>query len=148
LLEVLNQLEISHLQKRLITELSSGELQRVALATALAPKPPVLILDEPMARIDSKMEINLAKILNDIARHGQSVIIFEHRLDYLLIYADYLILLDSGKIDAQGKPIEIIDKLETVDIPEVSRINWPGLMYRPLSLSQARELLLDKILEN
>ena len=55
--EVFSLLEIDHLRHKIQTELSSGEIQRVALAVAIAPKPPVLVLDEPMARIDLKSEI-------------------------------------------------------------------------------------------
>ena len=141
---ILDQLEISHLRYRLITELSSGELQRVALATALAPKPPILIFDEPMARIDPKSEIKLARILQSLTRQGHLVIAFEHRLDYLLPLADRLLLLDNGRLIADGEPRSLLDKMKDVDLPEVSELNYPGITQRILDLDEA-EMLLSKI---
>ncbi|MHA1778675.1 MAG: ABC transporter ATP-binding protein [Candidatus Heimdallarchaeaceae archaeon] len=120
--ELLEQLNITHLRHRLITELSSGELQRVALAIAFAPKPPILILDEPMARIDPKTEIELATILKDLAREGTLVIVFEHHLDYLLAKADHIVVLKEGKIIDEGASKEIVHSLQEIDLPEVSMI--------------------------
>ncbi|MFW9991140.1 MAG: energy-coupling factor ABC transporter ATP-binding protein [Candidatus Odinarchaeota archaeon] len=143
---VLKQLDIAHLRTRLITELSSGELQKVALATALAPLPPLLILDEPMARIDSRTEIILAMILKDLARKGHLVIAFEHRLEYLLPEADHVILLEKGKIIAEGNPGQVLEQLVDVDLPEVAGID--SLKRRPLDLNDARELILELVSTN
>ncbi|MHA2295528.1 MAG: energy-coupling factor ABC transporter ATP-binding protein [Candidatus Hodarchaeales archaeon] len=140
---VLERLDIVHLRERLVTELSSGELQRVALATAIAPAPPILILDEPMARIDSRTEIVLARLLKELAQNGQLIIAFEHRLDYLLPLADRVIVLESGNIVAEGDPSSIIDQLVGVDLPEVSEVY--SFDNRPIDLEEARQLLLDKL---
>ncbi|MFW9905062.1 MAG: energy-coupling factor ABC transporter ATP-binding protein [Candidatus Thorarchaeota archaeon] len=145
---VLEQLEILHLRFRLMTELSSGELQRVALATAIAPKPPILIFDEPMARIDPMSEITLASVLYNLSHTGHLIIAFEHRLDYLLALADRVILLQDGKIIADGKPKSLLAKLQDVDLPEVSEICIPGESQQILDLDEAKSLLLKKIPEN
>lgn len=142
ILDVLDQLEISHLHKRLMTELSSGELQRVALATALAPQPPILILDEPMARIDPKSEIRLANILLGLSQQGNLVLAFEHRLDYLLPLADRIIILENGRVVADGEPRSLLDDLKDVDLPEVSELNWKGITQQPLSINEAKNHLL------
>lgn len=142
--EVLGTLDISSLQKRLITELSSGELQRVELATAIAPSPSLLILDEPMARIDPRAEIQLANNLRKIADNGHTCLVFEHRLDYLLDIADRLIILDEGKIVGDDAPSNIIHKLKKVDLPELTQINVPT--KRPISsIMKAREILREKL---
>ena len=145
--DILHQLEIHHLQNRLMTELSSGELQRVALATALTPQPPVLILDEPMARIDPKSEIKLAQILHGLSQQGHLVLAFEHRLNYLLPLADRMVILDNGKKIADGKPRSLLDDLKDVDIPEVSELSCKGITQQPLSINEAKEILLTSYSE-
>ncbi len=116
---ILDLLKIKHLKKRLITELSSGELQRVALAVAIITEAPLIILDEPIARIDSNSEVMLTELLRDIADKGHLVIAFEHRLDYILQKADRLIILDEGKIISDGLPKKTVDLLKNIDPPEI-----------------------------
>lgn len=147
IVDILDQLEISHLRYRLITELSSGELQRVALATAIAPRPPILIFDEPMARIDPKSEITLARILYNLAQNGHLVIAFEHRLDYLLPLADRIVILENGKVIADGKPRSLLDSIKHVDLPEVSELNWQDITQQPLSINEAKRHLLKHFSE-
>ncbi len=135
----LEKLNISHLRNRLITELSSGELQKVSLASALASSPSILILDEPIARIDPKTEIELVNLLRNIADNGHIVIAFEHRLDYILSKADRLIILDKGKIIADGDPKKHVQLLEKIDPPEISTIEFPTQDSLFLSLEDAIE---------
>lgn len=143
--QVLNQLGIPHLRYRLITELSSGELQRVAIANVLAHRPKILILDEPMARIDPKTEIYLAKILKELTLQGHLILAFEHRLDYLLPFADRLLLLEEGKLIGDDKPELLLAQIKDVDLPEVSELNWPGIKHRYLTIEEAKISLLEKI---
>lgn len=121
--KVLNQLRISHLKNRVITELSSGELQKVALATALISEPSIIILDEPFARIDSDSEITLIENLAELKKTSL-IIILEHHLDYILELADYIILLDKGKIISKGLPKSVLDDLNH-NKPEISQILIP-----------------------
>ncbi|MFX0170415.1 MAG: ABC transporter ATP-binding protein [Candidatus Hodarchaeota archaeon] len=139
--EVLKTLNITHLSSKLMTELSSGELQRVSFAAALALSPPILILDEPMARIDPKSEIMLVKILEKLAKAGHLILAFEHRLDYLLTAADQILFIDEGIIQAKGPPREILEKMKGVDVPEVSEIVIDEKYQRPIDISEALSLL-------
>ena len=139
--EIFSILDINHLRNRIQTEISSGELQRVALATAFAPKAPILILDEPMARIDLKSELLLVKILKQLVDLGHTIIAFEHRLDYLLSIADTVILLDNGFLRAQGNPKDIVQMLSTVDVPEVSLLRIDDNIDYPLSITEAEKLV-------
>ncbi|MFX0207313.1 MAG: energy-coupling factor ABC transporter ATP-binding protein [Candidatus Hodarchaeota archaeon] len=139
--DVLKTLNITHLSSKLMTELSSGELQRVSFATALALSPPILILDEPMARIDPKSEILLVRILEKLAKAGHLILAFEHRLDYLLTAADQILFIDEGTIQAKGPPREILEKMKGVDVPEVSEIAIDEKNQRPIDISEALALL-------
>ncbi len=139
--DILNQLEINHLRFRLITELSSGELQKIAIATALIHSPDFLILDEPMARIDPASEIRIAEILRSIADKGKTLLIFEHRLDYLFPFADQVIYLSDGKITFKGKPKEIPNLNLEIDLPEVSEIIVPKNKQKLMNLIEAKSYL-------
>ena len=121
--QVLEELGISKLKRRLIPELSSGELQRVFLASALAFTPPIIILDEPIARIDPKTEVKLVELLRNLADKGHLVIAFEHRLDYIATKADRLIILKKGEIVSDEHPSKTIEMLEEIDPPELSLID-------------------------
>ena len=143
--EVFTLLKIEHLRNKIQTELSSGELQRVALATALSPDVPILIFDEPMARIDLKSELLLVDLLQDLVKEGKIVVAFEHRLDYLFEVADKVIVLDEGLVVAQGKPTEVSKRVLTIDPPEVALLNTLSGKI-PISLREAQEILKDLLL--
>lgn len=139
--EILELLDISHIRYKLMTELSSGELQRVALATAIIASPPLLILDEPFSRIDPKSEMIFASLLRRMADRDQCIIVFDHRLDYILPYADKVIYLSNGKKSIEGTSREVISYLSDVDVPEVSEIINPMNKNQFLTIEQAIESL-------
>ncbi|MHA1304624.1 MAG: ABC transporter ATP-binding protein [Candidatus Heimdallarchaeaceae archaeon] len=141
--EVMQKLGILHLQRRIIPELSSGELQRVELATSIGNNPPILVLDEPMARIDPQSEITIAKIMRSLADSGHLVLAFEHRLDYLLSFADRIILLDGGRIVKDGKPKEVISDLTNVDLPEVVDIFNKLFDDKILTVKEAKNKIIE-----
>lgn len=139
----LRSLSILHLKYRLITELSSGELQKVALATAIACEPKILILDEPMARLDPKSEIELVQTLHKLLDQERLVMVFEHRLDYLLPYADRLIVLDDGQLIQSGNPREILGSLSGVDLPEISELAGANIKSPSIDINEITESLGD-----
>ncbi|MHA1215140.1 MAG: ABC transporter ATP-binding protein [Candidatus Hodarchaeales archaeon] len=138
---VLKELGISHLKNKLITELSSGELQKVSIATAIAPDPPILIFDEPMARIDPNSEISITNILRKLCNNGKLVIAFEHRLDYLFSKADIVYFIDKGKIKVSGTPQEVVGSIHGVDLPEVAEIKIEGRNKRFIDLEEVKSFL-------
>ncbi|MHA1221903.1 MAG: ABC transporter ATP-binding protein [Candidatus Heimdallarchaeaceae archaeon] len=142
--ETLSLLEISKLHNRLVTELSSGELQRVFLASSLVYRPPILILDEPIARIDPKTEVKLSNILAGLAKRGHLVIAFEHRLDYILAKASRLLILDKGRLIADGKPGENVQLLEQIDPPEIFSVNQLNKINNALSIEEAINIYSKK----
>lgn len=132
------ELGIEHLQGRIMTELSSGELQKVSLATAIACQPPILVLDEPMARVDSRTGVKIAQLIQQLARQDHLILVFEHHLEHLLPIADRLIILRHGQVVADGIPRSVVDELDRVDLPEVCQLHAPG-NSQPLSLDEAVE---------
>lgn len=84
-LETLQEMEIGHLQNRNLTALSGGQLQRVLIARALACRPEVLILDEPTAHIDPKIEKGIFDLLKRL-NERLTVIVVSHDIGFIVEY--------------------------------------------------------------
>ncbi|SHE98424.1 ABC transporter ATP-binding protein [Clostridium fallax] len=94
-----------------IANISGGERQRAWIAMALAQKPKVLLLDEPTTYLDINNQIEileLVKELND--KLNLTVVMVLHDLNQAAKYSNKVLVLKDGKIEAQGKPEEILDK--------------------------------------
>ncbi|MCK5270842.1 MAG: ATP-binding cassette domain-containing protein, partial [Sedimentisphaerales bacterium] len=86
--------------------LSGGQLQRIAIARAILRNPAILIFDEAMSQIDADSEAKIQKALAEFAR-GRTSFIIAHRLS-TIIDADRILVLDYGKLIAQGKHQELL----------------------------------------
>lgn len=82
--------------------LSGGERQRVVLASALAQSPEFLLLDEPTTFLDLKHQISMYRLLRDLCRQGLGVVTVTHDLNLALTYAARVLLLDRGRVAADG----------------------------------------------
>lgn len=99
---------------RPIGTLSGGERQRARVARALAQEPAALALDEPTAALDVAHEMAIFELLRDLGRAGTTVLLVTHNLNLAARYAGRLVLLDRGRIAAQGTPAEVLTR-ETVE---------------------------------
>jgi energy-coupling factor transport system ATP-binding protein len=103
--EVALALGIDQLLERTTDTLSGGELQRVALAGALATRPRLVLLDEPTSQLDPVAGDELISLLRRLNEEwGVSVILGEHRLERCLAAADRVVALDSGAVAFEGAP--------------------------------------------
>ena len=120
-------------RSRVISTLSGGENQRAMIARALAQKPTILLLDEPVAHLDIKYKITVLDLVRQLSRDGLSVVVSLHDLNLAGIYADRIALLSKGRLFALGGPAAILTEknLETVYETEVLVGNHP-LNHRPL----------------
>jgi iron(III) transport system ATP-binding protein len=110
--ELLQLIHMTHLADRLPYQLSGGQQQRVALARALAPKPPLLLLDEPFANVDTTLRQQLIRALKQIVAHeNTSVILVTHDRNEAFALADRVAILMPGK---QGSHIVQCASPETV----------------------------------
>ncbi len=92
-------------------ELSGGQQQRVALAGVLAMKPTVIVLDEPTSFLDPRTAEGLMRAVDDLRReHGITILVVEHRLDLVSRYAERLVVMDRGKIVADGGLEDVLDQ--------------------------------------
>lgn len=102
-------LGIERLLGRRTDELSGGELQRVVLAAALAPEPPLLALDEPTSQLDPE---SAGEFLRAVARarrkRGLTVLLADHRLEQSLEVADRVLVLNDGALEFDGDPAQYL----------------------------------------
>lgn len=100
---VLHMVGMDGYRRRVPTSLSGGQMQRVAIAAALACHPRILVLDEPTAALDPEGTREVFRALDTIRRNRQlTVIMAEQDTDGLARYADHIMVLDCGSIVAQG----------------------------------------------
>ena len=112
--ELMKLVNIKGLEKRYPNQLSGGQRQRVAFARALAPKPEILLLDEPFAAIDAKVRQELRNWLREtIDKVGITSIFVTHDQEEAIEVADEIIITNNGKIEQVGTPKEIYSSPRT-----------------------------------
>jgi iron complex transport system ATP-binding protein len=99
--------DITAFAARDFRSLSGGEKQRVILASALAQEPQTLLLDEPTTFLDLKHQLAMYKLLSSLAKR-MLVVAITHDLNLALRFSDRVIVMENGKIAAQGPPNEAL----------------------------------------
>jgi len=118
-------LELAPLLGRRIDTLSTGERSRVLIARALAPRPKLLLLDEPTANLDPLWQIRLMELVRDeIKGGGRAALVAIHDLDAARRYADRILVMDHGRIAAAG-----LDGPHVADIFGIERV---GSVWQPV----------------
>ena len=108
--EALELVELTTFAQRSVTDLSGGEKQRVALARALAPRPRLLMLDEPLGALDRSLRDQLIYDLRKILRKsGIPAIYVTHDQEEAYTIADRMLLLKDGKVVQSGTPQEVYE---------------------------------------
>ncbi len=107
--EALADMGISDLRDRVIASLSGGQKQKVAIASILALKPKVLVLDEPTAELDPASSLQVFNLLARYAReHGTTVVVVEQKIALLSQFADMLVIVDGGKVRFADTPESVL----------------------------------------
>jgi len=106
--ELIETIELGDLQNRNTDHLSGGQKQRVALARALVRKPEILMLDEPLSALDTKMRAKLQDHILKVHRQYQlTTLLISHEISEVIKMSDQIFILEEGKIVNQGRPIDI-----------------------------------------
>ncbi|MCF8885141.1 MAG: ABC transporter ATP-binding protein [Nitrososphaerota archaeon] len=121
-------LGIEDLRERSPVELSSGQKQKVAIASILAMKPKVMLLDEPTSSLDPVSAKQLVELIAELnRRHGLTIVITEHRIDMLLPYISRIVVIEDGEIALDGDPRQVLEKYDLrvhgVAIPKLVRVS-------------------------
>lgn len=109
--------DLSRFETRLMNHLSGGERQRVVLARALATGSKILLLDEPTANLDLAHQAMMFRLVRErCLQSNYSAIVITHDLNLAAEFADEIIMLNRGRIDASGTPEEVLttDNVEEV----------------------------------
>jgi iron complex transport system ATP-binding protein len=106
--EVMDFLKVSHLAETGIGEISTGEARRVLISRALVPDPSTLLLDEPTSSLDPAASRSLLIILRELVSHGKNLIIITHNLTDIIPEVKRVILMNHGKICADGLKEKIL----------------------------------------
>jgi energy-coupling factor transport system ATP-binding protein len=125
--EALDRAGITALRNRRMATLSGGERQRVAIASALALRPRLLVLDEPTSQLDPEGAAAVIDACAGLAAAGTAIVISEHRLDDLLARASTMVSIAGGHILATGDPRTVIEAMpDPPPLVELGRrLGWP-----------------------
>lgn len=124
--------------------LSGGQQQRLSLALAMIGRPELIFLDEPTAGMDAQSRIAVWDIIAAMKRDGVSVVLTTHLMDEAEQLADDVVIIDHGKVVAQGTPSELTNhdefpvlSVETADVLDTRPLN-DALMPAGLSVEEVR----------
>lgn len=138
--------------------LSGGEKKRVALASVLAMKPDLLVLDEPTASLDPMGVAQLVKLLNKLNQDLKITLVFAtHDVDIVPLLADHVYVLNKGGIKLSGPTAEVFSQKQVIRennlrLPRVAHLMEllakdvvPAAAVLPLTIGQAKRALQDKM---
>lgn len=118
--QALADMGIGDLRDRVISSLSGGQKQKVAIASILALQPKVLVLDEPTAELDPASSQGVFELLATYAReHGTTVVVVEQKIALLSQFADLLVIVDEGRIRFADTPENVLahsDELKSIGV--------------------------------
>ncbi len=107
---------LSGFEKRITTELSGGEKQRLAIAGVLAMEPEIIVLDEPTSELDPNGRAEIYRVLSEIRRkENVTVIISGHDSEEMLDFVDKIIVLDEGEVVWQGIPHDLFKNVSLTE---------------------------------
>lgn len=136
--EALAYMNLTEFKERPPHYLSGGEKKRVSIADVLAMKSEVILMDEPTTALDGKNQIMLEEVLEKLWQEGKTILISTHDIDFAYRWADRVIVLCDGRIQANGDPIAIFSSDEVLD---------KANLKKPMMLEMTRYLKEKGILE-
>lgn len=147
--ETISTTGIEEIADRSPYSLSGGQQQRVALASILVMHPKVLVLDEPTSQMDPIGTREVFGVVRSLAESGMTVVMAEHKMEWLAHFADRVVALYQGKVLMDGKPSEVLTSDRLLDKGfGISRYTsaareaqksglWPQKRELPVTLEEA-----------
>lgn len=140
---------IQDLAERSPYSLSGGQQQRVALTSILVMQPKVLVLDEPTSQMDPIGTREVFGVIRSLAEKGMTVVMAEHKVEWVAQFADRVVALHEGKVLMNGKPKDVLTSTRligrgfgisryTSTAREAAKLGfWPKDMELPVTLDEA-----------
>lgn len=138
---VVEQTNLSHLLGRKVGKCSGGELQRLRLALALLARPTLLVLDEPTSGLDPAARTAFWQTMRAQTDQGRSILFATHYLQEASDFADRIVIIDRGRVVAQGS----VDEVRALGEGTTVTATWEGLRS-PEQLRQALAEVADSLL--
>lgn len=133
--EVLELLALEQHQTKLVRELSGGLKQRLGLAAALLPDPPLLLLDEPTSNLDALARESTIRLLEGLRHEGRTLLVTSHHLEEVGMLVDRVIAMDGGLKVAESAPFDLAE--------ELGLRAWLHLITDGSQADQATKVLVD-----
>lgn len=108
--ESMRLLDIEALRDNNPFSLSGGQMQRVAIASVIAMKPDILILDEPTSQLDPQGSAEVFRVVENLSKEGMTIVMVEQKVEKLAAYADRIFLMHAGKLVDSGTPAKIFSR--------------------------------------
>ncbi len=135
--ELLERFSLSEAADKVVKDFSGGMRRRLDLAASLVATPPVLFLDEPTTGLDPRSRVELWGVLRDLVREGTTLFLTTQYLDEADQLADRIVVVDHGKVIADGTPLELKD--------QSGRASLVIAVSRPDEVERAAELVRHEV---
>lgn len=119
--QVIETLEITPFQHKPVHSLSGGQKKQVSIADVLVMKPDIIILDEPASSLDPKHTAIVNGIVDMLADRGITILMSTHNVDYVLEWADEVVLIHEGKLLKQGNPVDVFSDEEALELTNLKK---------------------------
>jgi energy-coupling factor transport system ATP-binding protein len=125
--DVLKVVGLEKFAQRSPYELSGGQQQRLAIATVLAVRPEIIVMDEPTAQLDPVGKTEVLQTMRQLNGQGYTIIVAEHEIEALATFADRLIVLDNGSAVELGETRQVLTRVKKlkelgIDPPSVTEL--------------------------
>ncbi|AKG39299.1 hypothetical protein MA03_01765 [Infirmifilum uzonense] len=145
--EAIRYVGLEGLEKRSPFELSGGQMQRLAIATVLALRPEVIVMDEPTAQLDPIGKFEVLSVIEKLANEGSTIVIAEHEIEEVAYFADKALVLFNGEVIAYGPVREVlrkVDELKSIGIDPPSVTELAHAIKKELGLEAEYPITLEE----
>ena len=148
--EALVEFGLTALAERPVHHLSLGQKKRVSIADVMVLRPELLVLDEPTAYLDIKHTRNLIATMKKIHQDGTTLVMATHDLDLVCQWADWVFVMDKGRLMVEGKPQDVFSQRQLLSelelgVPFIYEMLFDGLSAEEeVVIERVRQRILEQ----